>query len=571
MSAGAEGRWLRDLEAQSAERRAAAALGRLGVRGAIPQLYETLDDGESLVRAVAAAALVRAGWKSDWPEAQSLVVIAQQDWVAAIAEGPAAAGPLADVLAGADPLVRRELQEALVKIGESAATMLCARLGAGPDAAHADVVAALRRLPPDEVVPLLLKMHSRDEAAGGRRAASEVVRGLGDGALLSLCAALGSPVPALAAAAADLLGELGDPRAVPALCPALDHPEAVVRRTVVQALGEVADPQGERPLHALIADVTAQERVAETGAAGGSWDTGVRGPIAAACRSDTAVQTAAAGTFTDVRGPGAEVVALLVGRLSDSDGDVRRLAADALGRLGWQPETPAEEVALAISRCEWSSMAGFGPLAVQPLCACLTDTAWEVRRAVAALLGELRDPSAVEPLCARLGDTDADVRLAAAEALVRIGPPGVERICRHFGQVRGAARQTAARVLGWLGDRRAVETLCTFLHDPDPGVRSAVVNALGSLPARSALPALRKRLRHWGPRETDPLLRIALSNAIRSIEQATAHLRAVPIPSAAPVPDGKVLPIPSEDPTVDRMRRRSGLRDDDPGGQKGPA
>jgi hypothetical protein len=64
-----------------------------------------------------------------------------------------------------------------------------------------------------------------------------------------------------------------------------------------------------------------------------------------------------------------------------------------------------------------------GAPAVPALIQALGDSDWDVRRAAAEALGKLGDPQAVPALIQALGDSDVGVRRAAAEALGKIGDP----------------------------------------------------------------------------------------------------------------------------------------------------
>jgi HEAT repeat protein len=96
----------------------------------------------------------------------------------------------------------------------------------------------------------------------------------------------------------------------------------------------------------------------------------------------------------------------LVALIPDKVGDVRRVAAVALGGLGSAAATPA---------------------VVERLVALSADKVGDVRRAAAVALGGLGSaaatPAVVERLVALSADKVDDVRWAAAEALGRLGAP----------------------------------------------------------------------------------------------------------------------------------------------------
>ena len=123
-----------------------------------------------------------------------------------------------------------------------------------------------------------------------------------------------------------------------------------------------------------------------------------------------------------------------------------------------------------------------GKAALSTLTALLRDEDGGVRRTAARALGELGDRRAVEPLTAVLRDRDADVREAAASALRQIGDPRlVERLIHKLKSASAGSRQEAAVALGELGDARAADALAVALKDERGSVRVAAARALGQI------------------------------------------------------------------------------------------
>jgi HEAT repeat protein len=109
---------------------------------------------------------------------------------------------------------------------------------------------------------------------------------------------------------------------------------------------------------------------------------------------------------------------------------------------------------------------------MEPLIAALKDRDKDVRKAAAQALGKIGDPRAVEPLIPALSDKDNDVRSVTAEALGNIGAQlqdatlrtrVVEQLIEALKE--SGVRHKAAVALGKIGDTRAVGPLIASLKD----------------------------------------------------------------------------------------------------------
>ncbi|MBN1451854.1 MAG: HEAT repeat domain-containing protein [Anaerolineales bacterium] len=168
------------------------------------------------------------------------------------------------------------------------------------------------------------------------------------------------------------------------------------------------------------------------------------------------------GRIGDVR-----AVEPLTAALKDEHSDVRTSAAEALGLLG-------------------------DARAVKPLKTALKDKEPGVRSVAAEALGRLGDARAVKPLIALLEDSThikvssgtgyRNVNEYAGDALVQIGAPAVEPLLAAYKGKDGRVNSDVIRLLGRLGDARAVETLIAELESNRLfGVRSAAAAALGRI------------------------------------------------------------------------------------------
>ena len=204
-----------------------------------------------------------------------------------------------------------------------------------------------------------------------------------------LLAALDDPDPAVSFAAAEALGRIDDPAAVPGLLLAIEHPFEPVRVGAARALGMMGVESAVEPLRAML-----------------------------------------------LTGEGLEI----------------SVAGEALGRIGGTEATDALLAALADAQPtgRWHAAMGalerIGEPAVAPLVAMLGSEDADSRRNAAQALGWIRSSSATEALVYALkNDDQGTVRGQAAWALGEIGDPAARRALeRAWSRDSAVEVQTAA-------------------------------------------------------------------------------------------------------------------------------
>jgi HEAT repeat protein len=178
------------------------------------------------------------------------------------------------------------------------------------------------------------------------------------------------------------------------------------------------------------------------------------------------------GEFEDPR-----AMQLLVGALADRE--VASAAADSLVSIG-RPAVPVLSEALQDHRTEVRRSAAevLGRIgddsSAESLIASLGDVAPEVRYSTASALGEVNALQALEPLERATDDPDAEVRTAALHAVGRLGEPGRQFLLRTMQSADGEKGDLAAWTLAKLHDPRAVDYL------------EAVVSGNSEMAARSS-------------------------------------------------------------------------------------
>ena len=221
--------------------------------------------------------------------------------------------------------------------------------------------------------------------------------------------------------AAQALGELGDARAVEPLIDALTQEiDLGVSDTISVALGKIGSPAVE-PLIAILRTGEALDRLRAVEVLDTIGDERAIEPFITALKDeDRDVRKAAAWGLARTGTPDVEP---LVALLKDDYKWARAAAAKTLDELGWQPTQDAESVDYWVAKGDWDAVVEIGIPAVQPLVDILESKDQEMRRAAAEALGRIGDERAVEPLVVILNNPGEkeDVRETVIEALRNMG------------------------------------------------------------------------------------------------------------------------------------------------------
>jgi HEAT repeat protein len=213
------------------------------------------------------------------------------------------------------------------------------------------------------------------------------------------------------------------------------------------------------------------------------------------------------GKLADTRGVDPLIEALRY----DENGDVREMAAWALGQiddartidaLSYASVKDAEGYVRveAYDALQKSTVGGnkVDARSVDPIIGALKDEDQGVRYRAAEALGQLKNATAVDALIEALNDEDGDVREMAAWALGQIDDAGTVDPLSYASvkDAEGYVRDEAYNALqkstvgGNKVDARSVDPIIGALKDEDQGVRYRAAEALGQLKNATALDAL---------------------------------------------------------------------------------
>jgi|GEM_PF-3411545 len=351
----------------------------------------------------------------------------------------------------------------------------------------------------DKVEKLIRELRDKDWRV--RWDAALALREIGDErAVEPLINALRDEYPDVCRAAAEALGKIGDKKAIEPLIIALRDKDWRVRWDAALALREIGDKRAVEPLINALRDGSPDVCRAAAEALGKIGDKKAIEPLIIALRS-LFVRYAAIEALEKIEPEwhktevAKKQVPEFINALRNGCSDVRIGAAEALGKIGdkkaiepliialrdwdWRVRYAAIE-ALEKIEPEWHKTE-VAKKQVPEFINALRDKNSDIRKATARVLGKIGDERAIEPLIIALRDKYEWVRKAAAKALVKIGKPAVESLIQTLRDEDPDVRWAAAYVLGNIGDLRAIEPLIQTLRDENSFVREAAVYALGKI------------------------------------------------------------------------------------------
>jgi HEAT repeat protein len=282
--------------------------------------------------------------------------------------------------------------------------------------------------------------------------------------------------------AIETLGKMGDARAIPPLLKLLDKSEGAMRRGIVQALTALGwkPEEGEAGAAHWIALEDWDKCVALGVPAAVPLLAAMKDNVNQISKRDAVgqknpyflelvTQTHQKLMDTLLR-IGSPAIPSLLAAMQGKDDSLAQYAAEALEKLGWQPEAGASAAAYWAQRGNWDKCVEIGADAVEPLLARLNTTKDSHTQVnIIAALEKIGEDAAVKPLIQMISRRNLDAAVA----------------------------QAAIHALGALGDEQAVLPLVKVTKDHHD-YRRPVIRALavmGGLEAWTALNAFAQVIR----------------------------------------------------------------------------
>jgi cyclophilin family peptidyl-prolyl cis-trans isomerase/HEAT repeat protein len=468
-------------------RRAATAIGRVGLPEGVKPLSAMLADTDSEVREMAAFGLGLIGDAS-------------------------AAPALTAALADASPIVRGRAAEALGLIGSQQGAEAVARAAADPIGRMASEYArspAVRAMQPDDET-----WPAAPEVEAFRLGIYALVRLHAYEPLAAAVIENGRPV-ATWWPVAYALSRIEDPRAQPALLQLLGTKGKYSAAFAARGLGVIKDRAAVAPLTALLGGSGAplEVRVSAIRALAAIGDPAAAAPLARLASEralDPNVELEVITALGALKAP--EGLGIVQDHLSDPWPTMRAAALRAAAAID------AESFVLVLSSMD-------------------PDPHWSVRAALADVLGTMPPAVVLERVRSMLRDEDKRVLPSVLGALARLKAPDAATIAlAQLKEPDFAVRAAAARIVGELKPAGGAEALraayALALADAATDARGSILSALAEYGAAEATPTLTEALA-----DKDWALRLHAARALAALDPAGDYRAAIrPVPGAPVVP-----------------------------------
>jgi len=352
------------------------------------------------------------------------------------------------------------------------------------------------------------------------RAAQDLIH-MGVDAIPALIQTLPSRDPSLPPLAAQIIVRIGSP-AIPTLTKVLGEAHPLIRAQVCDILGQIKDQAAIPALLDALRGEFYTVRAKSAVALGNIKDPRTIQPLLVALKDKEDIVRASAvlalgkfnnpTTFDDIAN-------LL---LDDPKIEVRQAAARAFGETK-NPETLPYLMQALRDSFWWyereqtadellHAIEAIGTAAVDLLIEALSDSEGTVRKFAARMLGQIGDERAIEPLGMEIYDLHFDVGQAATESLAHLGVASLPVLKEALAHPEATIREHVVSALGKIQHASVTPLLIDALNDPERAVRKQVIQSLGKLQDPRAIPALHEIAANRIDREMAALAKQAIQN-----------------------------------------------------------
>jgi HEAT repeat protein len=384
-------------------------------------------------------------------------------------------------LQDSDAEERREAAVDLGRAGRDAVPLLFRAMGDADWRVRKTAVEALVAFGSMSVIEGLIRSLSADDNAGSRNSAIEALVHIGSAAVDGLIVSLDAPDADVRKSIVDILGDIRDPRAVPALIEALvKDPDENIRVASAEALGKIKDRRAVSPLlDCLMRDNQGWLGYAAAEALGEIGDDQALEPLIAALGRGSLRESVleSIGKIGNVN----TLIPLIAG-ISDPLRIVREVATVALTAIYRKSSHDDRERMIRTVRDNTTDRD------VAFLEEMLTASTGALQTSAVAVLGWAGRHTSIQKLLALLKEEDLEEPIT--EALKNIDGDQVQLLLGYLSNDNALVRRTAARALGEIGGPGVEDSLINLLMDENGHVRSATAEALGHLRSRQAVKPL---------------------------------------------------------------------------------
>lgn len=328
---------------------------------------------------------------------------------------------------------------------------------------------ALAKIGEEAVDPLIAAARDRSHQHC-REAAIEAIGNIKDShAVQTLMRALSNRDGSIQEAAAFALGEIGDPRAVTSLIETLTEEKHRVRQVAASSLGKIGDPKAVASLANALTDRKRRVRQAAASALGEIGDSRAIKPLINALRDrDHQVEETVTSALVSIKAGKAKTVELLVPViLENKDPVFANKAFKVLDKLGWKPRNQTEQAHYLVRKRTWSELTNLGKDATKPLISVLKSDRFCRDQAI-KILGEIGDPRAVKTLIEILGKGEQsffEIELIVT-ALGKLGDPiAIKCLVEYLNRADKQVSKAAAVALGKIVDQNTIQPFIDLLRE----------------------------------------------------------------------------------------------------------